>query len=65
MARSIRKDYSMKSLLTRIPGAATCAIVFLLALPLASLANDHDKHKHHHDHGSAQNRCNNHGAAQT
>jgi hypothetical protein len=61
MARSIRKDYSMKPLLTRIPGAATWALVFLLSLPLASLANDHNKHKHHHDHGSAQNQWNNHG----
>ena len=49
----------MKSLLTRIPGTATWAIVFLLAIPLASLANDHDKHKHHH--GPAQNHWNNHG----
>ena len=46
------------NLLSRIPGAATWAIVCLLAVPLTSYAKDHKKHKHD-DNESSQNQWNN------
>jgi len=51
----------MKPLLTRIPAAATWAIVCALAFPMTSFGNDHNKHKHHQDHDSSQSQSNNHG----
>ena len=55
------------NLLFRIPGIVTCAVVCLLALPLASQAKDHKNHHHNNNQNqwnkNGYNGQNNSGAA--
>ena len=50
-------------LLSRIPGVTTCAVVCLLALPMASQAKDHKHHNNNQNNNNGYNGQNNSGAA--